>query len=199
MEDPDGEQDAEGGQDQDRGRGDRLIEVAALELRVDDQRAGSASGPSTLPANMIVAPNSPSARAQLITRPAARAAPASGTVTARNSCELRGPVDPRGVLEIAVDARDPGPCRADEERRRDERLGQDHGDGRERDARSEDVQRGRQQAPATEDEQQRKTGDRRRQHDRKVDDRLEPALAAEATAGEHEREREAEGDRQPRG
>ena len=50
-----------------------------------------------------------------------------------------------------------------------------------------------QPAPA-EHEQQREPGDRRRQHDRQVDDRLEPALAAEPSPGEDERERQPEGD-----
>ena len=48
-----------------------------------------------------------------------------------------------------------------------------------------------QPAPA-EDEEQRQAGDRRRQDDRQVDDRLEPALAAELPAGQDERERQAE-------
>ena len=59
-----------------------------------------------LPANMIVAPNSPSERAQVITRPAARAAPASGTVIDRNELALGRAVDPGRVLEVAIDARD---------------------------------------------------------------------------------------------
>ena len=61
--------------------------------------------PAMLPANMIVAPNSPSARAQLITRPAASAALASGTVIQRNDLALGRAVDPGGVLEVAIDAR----------------------------------------------------------------------------------------------
>ena len=51
-----------------------------------------------------------------------------------------------------------------------------------------------QPAPA-EDEQQRQAGDRRRQDDRQVDDRLEPALAAERPPGQDERERQPEDDR----
>ena len=42
-------------------------------------------------------------------------------------------VDPGRVLEIAIDAGDAGPRGADEERRRDERHGEDHRDRRERD------------------------------------------------------------------
>ncbi len=49
------------------------------------------------------------------------------------------------------------------------------------------------QPAAAEDEEQGEAGDRRRQHDRQVDDRLEPALAAERPPGEDDRERQAEG------
>ena len=45
---------------------------------------------------------------------------------------LRRAVDAGGVLEVAVDAGDPGPRRADEERRRHERLGEDRRRRRER-------------------------------------------------------------------
>ena len=55
---------------------------------------------------MIVAPNSPSERAQLITRPAASAAPASGIVIARKSWRSDRAVDAGRVLEVAVDAGD---------------------------------------------------------------------------------------------
>ena len=47
------------------------------------------------------------------------------------------------------------------------------------------------QAASPEDEQQREPGDRRRQDDRQVDDRLEQALAAEAPARQDEGERQA--------
>ena len=85
--------------------------------------AASASGPATLPANMIVAPNSPSERAQLITSPAASAVAASGIVIDAEDLPLRRPVDARRILEVVVDRGEPGPRRPDEERRRHERLG----------------------------------------------------------------------------
>ncbi len=47
--------------------------------------------PARLPANMIVAPNSPSARAQAITAPPSRAGNASGTVTDQNVCNRETP------------------------------------------------------------------------------------------------------------
>jgi len=47
--------------------------------------------PSILPANMIVAPNSPSARDQLMTAPAARPALASGTMTQRKTARSLAP------------------------------------------------------------------------------------------------------------
>ena len=62
----------------------------------------------------------------------------------------------------------------------------------------EHLERRREQAAPPEDEQQREPGDRRRQDDREVDDRLEPALAAELPTGQDERERQAERDRDDR-
>src|SRR5439155_26696536 len=47
--------------------------------------------PSMFPANMMVAPNSPNARAQASTRPAASAAFASGTVTERKTAHSPAP------------------------------------------------------------------------------------------------------------
>ena len=65
--------------------------------------------PSKLPANMIVAPNSPSARAQVITSPAASAAPASGTVINRKSCASVAPstraASSRSRLTVVIPAR----------------------------------------------------------------------------------------------
>ena len=46
---PDRDEHAERREHQDRGGGDRGVEVAALELRVDDAAAASASGPRRCP------------------------------------------------------------------------------------------------------------------------------------------------------
>ena len=119
---------------------------------------------------MIVAPNSPSARAQHITSPAASAALASGTVIVRKTLALGRAIDAGGVLEVAVDAGDARARGADEERRRDEGLGEDHRERRERDRDPRTSNGAAEQSAPTEDEQQRETGDRRRQHDRQVDD-----------------------------
>ena len=50
------------------------------------------------------------------------------------------------------------------------------------------------QSTPAEDQQQREAGHRGRQHDRQVDDGLEPALAAELPARQHDRERQSEVD-----
>ena len=52
--------------------------------RYDRQRDASGSCPGRLPAKVIVAPNSPSARAQASAAPAQRLGPISGSVTCAN-------------------------------------------------------------------------------------------------------------------
>ncbi len=143
---------------------------------------------------MIVAPNSPSDRAQLITRPAASAALASGTVMARNSCRSDAPstraASSRSRSTPAI------PVRAERTKNGADtkvwaRITATVVNGIEI---AEDVERLRQQAAPAEDEQQGEAGDRRRQDDRQVDDGLQPALAAELPSGQDEGQRQAEDD-----
>ena len=88
---PDGDQDAERGEDQDRRGGDRGVEVAALELAVDDERqrlrpALDVAGEHDRRAELAER-RAPS----VMTRPAARAAPASGIVIGRKSWRSEAP------------------------------------------------------------------------------------------------------------
>ena len=89
--------------------------------------------PSMLPANMIVAPNSPSARAQVMTRPAASAVRASGNVIDRNSRHSEAPSTRAASSSSRSVPDDPGSSGADEERRRHERLREHDGERGERD------------------------------------------------------------------
>ncbi len=145
---------------------------------------------------MIVAPNSPSDRAQVMTRPAARAARAMRDRDPPEQVELARAVDAGGVLELARHAAEARPRGADEERRRDEDLGEDDGEGRERDRDPEHrPQRLAEQPASPEHEEQAEAGDRGRQHDRQVDDGLEQAGAPEPPARQHDRQRQPEADR----
>ena len=76
------------------------------------------------PANMIVAPNSPSARAQHRTMPADRAVDQWQAYPAQDVPMGRA-IDACGVL-VAVDVGQAGPRRTHEERRGDEDLGHHH-------------------------------------------------------------------------
>ena len=145
---------------------------------------------------MIVAPNSPSARAQLITRPAASGRAGERHRDRPEQLALGGAVDPRGVLQVAVDAGEPGPGRADEERRRDERLGQDHGQRRERQLDPERVERlAEEAAPPEASSSASPATDGGSTIGRSTIASSRPR-AAEPAAGEDEGQRQAERDRE---
>ncbi len=81
--------------------------------------------PGKLPANVIVAPNSPSARAHASTAPAISAGRIAGSVTRRNAYQRDAAERAGGVLVAAVELAQRGLDGEHEERHRDERLG-DH-------------------------------------------------------------------------
>ena len=106
--------------------------VPALELRVDDERQ------RLRPALDVAGEHDRGAELAERSGPAHHQAGRQRRAGERHRDRaehpgLRGAVDPRRILEVAVDPGDPGPCRPHEERRRHERLGEDDGNRRERD------------------------------------------------------------------
>ena len=95
--------------------------------------------PGKLPAKVIVAPNSPRARAQHSTAPAASEGATSGSVTRRNTDQPRRAQGRRRLLEPLVGRAQRALHRDDQERHRDEGLGEHDGRGRERDRHAEPV------------------------------------------------------------
>ena len=78
------EREQEGGADDDEQRADRERDVeVVVELGVDGERQ-RLGDPRRLPANMIVAPNSPRPRANASAAPAARPPRASGSAMRKN-------------------------------------------------------------------------------------------------------------------
>ena len=115
-----------GGRPAQRPRGSRLLRSTrrgSTGTRRTRRAGGSGSRPATLPANMIVAPNSP---APVPRRGSARPrAPASrADDDPAEDRPLAAAVDARRVLEVAMRAGEGAAGGADEERRRDERLRQ---------------------------------------------------------------------------
>ena len=90
--------------------------------------------PGKLPAKVMVAPNSPSARAQHSTAPAATPGATSGSVTRRNVGPPAGAERRGGLLVAAVGAAQRTLDRDDQERHRHERLGDHDAGGGERQA-----------------------------------------------------------------
>ena len=95
--------------------------------------------PWMLPANVIVAPNSPSARAHASAAPATSDGARNGSVTRRNVVQRPGAERRGRVLVARVDRAQAAFDRDDEERHRDERLGEDHAGRRERELDAEPV------------------------------------------------------------
>ena len=151
--------------------------------------------PATLPANMIVAPNSPSARAQARMAPPASTGIASGTMTLRKTCHSPLPSmraassSSRWVLAKAPRA---------------ERMK----NGAETNVCASTTAAvvnaisspGRSERPAApEQDQQRESGDRRRQDDRDVDERVHEPATRETAAGQHPGQRRPEPEGRARG
>jgi hypothetical protein len=134
--------------------------------------------PGMLPANVMVAPNSPSARAQLMAAPASSDGAASGTRTRRNAV----PGVPAG-WRPRRDTCDPlprsPPGRRHEEGRGHEGLCHDHAQGRERKTHAEQRQGLPGQARPAEGREQGHPGHGWREHHRQVDQHLQGALAPE--------------------
>src|SRR5487761_2695526 len=172
---PDRDEDAQRGEHQDRRGRDRAVEIAALELSVHDQRKRLGLSPEIAREH----DRGPEL--------AQRAGPAHDEAGRQRSArqrdgdvaeelELRGAVDARGILEVAVDASDPGPGRPDEVGRRDERLGEE--------------------AATAQEEQEGQAGDGGRKNDGQVDDRLDPSRAPEPAPGQDKSQGQAERDRE---
>ena len=123
-----------------------------------------------LPANMIVAPNSPRARAQVITTPEASAVPANGTVI--DHATWRSPAPSTRAASSKSRSTPRNPARAARMKNGIETniWARIDGDRRERDRDPEGRQLVAEDAAPPEGEQQREPGDRRRQDDRQVDD-----------------------------
>ncbi len=172
MEDANGDEHAERCQNQDGRRRDRCVEVTALELRVHDERQ------RLRPALDVAGEHDRGAELAKCARPAHDRPGRQGRTgeCSRDPAEhvaLGGAIDAGGVLDVPVHARDARPGGTDEERGRDEGLGEDHGHGREWDGDPGDLQRTADQSFPAEDEQQRQPGHGRWQHDRQVHRRLD--------------------------
>ena len=82
--------------------------------------------PGKLPAKVMVAPNSPSARAQASTAPATSAGRTAGMVTRRKAYQRDAPERAGGVLEAGIHLAQGGLDGEDQEGHRHERLRQHH-------------------------------------------------------------------------
>ena len=82
--------------------------------------------PGKLPAKVIVAPNSPRARAQASTAPATRPGRMAGSVTRRKTYHRDAPERAGRLLVAAVELAERGLDGDDQERHGHERLGDDH-------------------------------------------------------------------------
>ena len=151
-----------------------------------------------LPAKVIVAPNSPRARAHASAAPATSDGARNGQ---RDAPERRPPSGAErcgGVLVARVDRPQPRFDRDHEERHGNERLGQDRSRRVERELDPEPVvELLPDQARAAEGEQQRDTADDRRHDHRQQNERPHEWAPDEVDAREQPRERHAEDDREP--
>ena len=138
--------------------------------------------PRTLPAKMIVAPNSPTPRAKASTQPASSPPAASGSPIRQNVRAGPGAQRARGVGERRVDRLEGADRLADVERRGhegdredDRRLGEGQLDARV-------AQLGAEQPAGPDRGQQPDAGDGRGQHERQLDQRDDERAAREAAA-----------------
>ena len=135
--------------------------------------------PGSEPANVMVAPNSPSARVKQSTAPAAIPGATSGTVTSRNTCQRLGTERRRGGFGATVGGTERPLHREHQERHRDERLGEHHRARRVRDAEAGVREELPDQAAAAEQQQQGDAADDGRQHERHRDRRPQQAARHE--------------------
>ena len=162
------------------------IEIANAASWSVCRRSKTASGrvwvlPCRFPANVIVAPNSPSARAHDRTRAAAICGAISGSVTRRSTYQRERAERGGGVLETLVEPPQPRLEREHRERERHEGGGEHRGPGRERDLDAEPVvEPGPDDPPSSERRQERDAGHDRRHHERKDDERAHSVLPRNA-------------------
>ena len=155
--------------------------------------------PGKLPANVIVAPNSPSARAHASTAPAIRPGRMAGSVTRRKTYQRDAAQRPGGLLVADVELAEGRLDGDDEERHGHERLGDDHARGGERQRDAEPpVEVLADQSAAAERVEQRDAGDDGRQHHRERAQRPRQPPARELDPGQQPGEGDAEQDGQHR-
>ena len=177
------------------GEHDRLVRIG-LECEVDRERH-RLRRPGKLPANVIVAPNSPSARAHDSTAPAIERRADRGHRHAAERVPARRAQRSRRVLEPRVELAQRGLDGDHEERHGDERLGDDDAGRGERQADVEPaVEVLADDAASTEREEQRDAADDRRQHHRQRAQRAHCGPARELHARQQPRQRHTEQDRQ---
>ena len=140
--------------------------------------------PATLPANMMVAPNSPKARAQAMTAPPASEGRASGTVMRRNVRQGRAPRVGGDGFEALVDALEAGAGGADVEGGGDEHLRQHDGGGGEGDVDPGTGQRAADGSLPSQEQQQGQAADDGGQDDGQVDDGVDQGAAGKASPGQ---------------
>ena len=138
---------------------------------------------------MIVAPNSPSPRANATAAPATESSRSKREGDAPEGLCRPGAKRARGVQHRSVDGFEGRDCRADVERARDERDREDDGDLRESDRDPQRVELLAEEPEAAERDEQAEPRDGRRQHERQLDDRDDQCPTGEATGGEEIRRR----------
>ena len=142
--------------------------------------------PRNEPANISVAPNSPSARPQASASPATRPGPAPGSRRAGTSAPRRAE-RPRGVEPGAVERLERGLRLAQVERRGDERQRDDHAGGGQHELDPASSTSAAEHAVGPERGEQADARDRRRQDQRQLDQRDDQRPPAEAPRGEQVR------------
>ena len=100
------------------------------------------------------------------------------------------------VLQVPVHSGDPGSGRPDEERRRDEGLGQHDRQRRERNLQADGVEDAAQRSPPAQHQEQGQAGHGGWQDEGRVHDRLDQPRAPEPAAGQQEGEWKPEGNRE---
>ena len=155
----------------------------------------SASRPGRLPPTISTTPNSPSVCAKLSTMPVTRPRTDSGSTTRRNVVEPRHAERPRRLEQPAIDRRELRRERLHRERHRIQHRRDQQPLERERQPVAGEARvRAADRAQRTDRDEHVEPEDRRRQHERQRDDRLDEELPPPRR--EHDPVRERDADRQ---
>ena len=147
--------------------------------------------PGMFETNEIVAPNSPSALAKPMMRPASRPGSASGNVIVRNVQSGLAPSVAGGLLESPIDVLDPELDRADHQRKRHHPRRQRRASPAKRKLKAEVLlEPGADGSAAAEDAKQKVASHDRRHDQRQMDEHVEQAAAPEAGPREHPGDRD---------